>query len=443
MKIPSLFILATLVAPALLGAEPPALPAGLGTAAEPERAEDEDGEALFSGFVETRLGTRLREDDTQKDASLGEARVQLQWDQDYRWGQISSTADLVFDPVLDDHSFDLDAGEGWLELRELNALLHPSESTDLKAGRQILTWGTGDLLFINDLFPKDWNAFLIGRDEEYLKAPSDALKLSFYADLINLDLVYTPVFDADRFVDGRRLSYFNPRVDAIVGREYPVNVIERDREGEDGEIALRAHRLWGAAEMAAYYYRGFWKSPAGMDPATGLSTFPRLAVYGASVRGPMAGGIGYAEVGFYDSRDDNSGTDPLIRNSEWRFLLGFERELAPELTGAVQLYRESMTDHGAYRSSLATNAFVKDRHRDLVTLRLTQTLINQRLTLSLFNFWSPSEEDGYVRAKANYKASDHWIWEVGTNVFYGDQVETFFGQLKDNSNLYIALRYGF
>ncbi len=59
-------------------------------------------------------------------------------------------------------------------------------------GRQILTWGTGDLVFINDLFPKDWVSFFIGRDVEYLKAPSDALKVSAFSSWANLDLVYTP-----------------------------------------------------------------------------------------------------------------------------------------------------------------------------------------------------------------------------------------------------------
>ncbi len=47
---------------------------------------------------------------------------------------------------------------------------------NLKIGRQVFTWGTGDYLFINDLFPKDYESFYIGRDDEYLKRPSEAVK---------------------------------------------------------------------------------------------------------------------------------------------------------------------------------------------------------------------------------------------------------------------------
>ena len=46
----------------------------------------------------------------------------------------------------------------------------------------MLTWGTGDLLFINDLFPKNWKSLAIGRDDEYLKDPSGAVKASFFHD---------------------------------------------------------------------------------------------------------------------------------------------------------------------------------------------------------------------------------------------------------------------
>ena len=67
------------------------------------------------------------------------------------------TVDLLYDPVLDRHSVRLEEGDGFLDLREANFILTPASLMDVKAGRQILTWGTGNLIFINDLFPKDWN----------------------------------------------------------------------------------------------------------------------------------------------------------------------------------------------------------------------------------------------------------------------------------------------
>ena len=437
--------------PAGLGgaSDEPALPTGLGT----DQGPPADGEMAsdwkaslpfdFTGFGEARLGVRLQDDPTQKRASIGEGRLHLEVVKSWPGATANLAADFLYDPVLDRHGVDLESGGGWFDLREANLVFRPTRFSDVKIGRQTLTWGIGDLIFINDLFPKDWNSFLIGRDEEYLKAPSDALKVALYHKIANLDIVYTPRFDSDRFIDGQRISYFNGNGNAVVGRNMPVLVDERDTWFKEDELALRLHRLLGAYETALYIYHGYWKSPNGLNAASGRFTFPALSVYGASLRGPLLGGIAAVELGYYDSREDRRGDDPLIRNSEWRVLAGYERELLPELTGAAQYYLEYMVDHDAYRASLPAGAFVQDEARHVITLRLTKLLMHQNLTLSIFNFYSPSDEDGYLRPKANYKLDDHWTLETGGNIFYGRRQATFFGQFEDNSNVYVAIRYGF
>jgi len=63
--------------------------------------------------------------------------------------------------------------------------------------------------------------------------------------------------------------------------------------------------------------------------------------------------------------------------------------------------------------------------------------------LSAFNFWSPNEEDGHLRLRATYKLSDAWQVEGGGNLFYGQKENTFFGQLQDNTNLFLGVRRSF
>ena len=140
----------------------------------------------ISGFAETRGGFRTQNDPSQKDASIGEGRLQLQAERSLENLHVSFTSDFLYDEITEEHSIDLERGEGWFDLREASLLYRLGNFADVKLGRQVLTWGTGDLIFINDLFPKDWNSFFIGRDEEYLKAPSDALKASFFNRLVNL-----------------------------------------------------------------------------------------------------------------------------------------------------------------------------------------------------------------------------------------------------------------
>ena len=393
----------------------PALPPGLGAPAE-TRANHADGEPGFAapfgltGFIEARLGTRIVGDGTQKSLSIAETRLQLERD--------------------------------FLDLREANAVAQPLSFLDVKAGRQILTWGVGDLVFINDLFPKDFRAFFIGRDDEYLKAPSDALRMSAFSDAANLDVVYTPRFNADRFIDGSRLSYFNRSLGDIAGRNAIIQAETPHTWFSDDEIAARLHRNVGGWELAAYGYHGFWKTPEGAR-ASGRPFHPRLSVAGASLRGPLEGGIVTSEVGHYKSHDDVDGTDPLIRNGETRFLVGYEREIAIELTAAGQYYVEILSDFSALKRNLGPGQAAPDRARHVLTLRATQLLFNQNLMLSAFNFWSPNEEDGHLRLRATYKLSDAWQVEGGGNLFYGRKENTFFGQLQDNTNLFVGVRRSF
>ena len=173
--------------------------------ATPVQAEEPNGIGSFlselpldvHGFYEVRSGYRLRNDPHEKDMSVMENRLQLDVSSYVEWADFKVKGDVIGDLVTEEGNFDL---------REAYLFTMPVDFADLKVGRQILTWGTGDLIFINDLFPKDWQSFFVGRDVEYLKAPSDAAKLSIFNDLANLDIVYVPQFDPDRFITGRRVS---------------------------------------------------------------------------------------------------------------------------------------------------------------------------------------------------------------------------------------------
>ena len=392
-----------------------------------------------SGFWEARGGTRVVNDAHERQTSIAETRLQLEVEKNFSLASFSLISDFIYDDVVDNHNINLNTGRGWIDLRSANLVFSPTHFMDLKTGRQILTWGTGDLLFINDLFPKDWNAFFIGRDEEYLKAPSDAVKASLFSSWANLDIIYTPEFDADRFIDGRRISFFSPQLGTIVGR----NAIAHTNRPKDGELALRLYRNISVYEVAAYFYSGHWKSPGGFDSASGLALFPKLRVIGGSVRGPLGKGIGNVEVGYYDSHDDNKGNNPFINNSEFRVLAGYEQEIAKNLTFGAQYYLEHILDHNNYLRTLPAGSQARDENRHLLTTRLTFLTHSQNATWSLFTYYSPSDQDYYLRPKVNYRIDDHWTTELGGNIFGGKKNHTFFGQFQNNSNIYISVRYGF
>lgn len=385
------------------------------------------GGLSWHGFVEGGVGARWTDVNNLDRLTLGELRLRAETRYDHGSFRVDFKGDLAWDQVVED----LDG-----QLRELAFSFRPGARVDAKVGRQVLTWGTGDLLFLNDLFPKDFVSFFAGRDEEYLKSPSDTVRVSMFNPLVNVDLAYTPRFTPDEYLTGERFAFWNPALGAAAAPASPMKA----EEPTNGEFALRLFRTVGATEYALYGYLGRWKQPVGLD-AGGNPRFPRLRSWGASVRTPFQKGLLHAETAYYDSRDDRDGDDPATPNSELRLLLGYEQELVRNFTAGTQLYTERVLQHGRLMANSPDPEHERDQWRTVATLRLSHRAMQDKLTSSLFMFVSPSDEDFYLRPSIAWRRDDHWLLAAGFNLFGGSEEHTFFGQLEDNSNGWLRLRY--
>jgi len=387
------------------------------------------------GFAEALTST-LVVDDPNHESELvaAEARFQLELQHQSAMESMTVRADFVADGVSSELSIDL---------REASIYLAPALWFDMRAGRQILTWGTGDLLFLNDLFPKDWVSFFTGRSDEYLKAPSTTVRIGLYSGDFGVDLVWTPIFEPDRVITGERFSYFDRSSSAIVGDGAVFDPSAPDLRLRNSEGALRVHLTAGGVEIALYGYVGFTKQPTAFDADLGRPTHSRLAAYGFSLRNPLLGGLMNIEAALHHSLDDADGTDPLVANSQLRGLFGFERELVANWTVGLQYYVEALLQHDELLANAQRPQFEPDELTHRITLRLTARLLRDDLTFSMFALGSPNERDLYIRPALDYRVSDAVGLALGANVMLGDQPHTFFGQLQDNSNAFMRLRYTF
>jgi len=388
----------------------------------------------LSGFVEGALGSRWDEDEAVgRYGTLADARWRLEtgWSNDSV--KLTYKGDFLADGI--DEEFELD-------LRDVSIAFSPAANLDAKLGRQVLTWGTGDLLFLNDLFPKDWVSFFAGRDDEYLKAPSNSLRLTQYNGIVNIDFAWTPKFTSDEYIRGERFSYFSPFVGAIIGDEPPLQVDEPDDGLSDGEYALRLFKTVNGVEYALYGYYGFFKTPS---QVTGpfMLTFAPMSSLGGSLRRTLGPGLFNVEASYYYSRDDSSGTDPLIANSQLRLLTGYEWEAARNFNVGLQYYLEHIRDHDKLIANSPTPEFEPPENRHVLTTRLTYRAMQDKLNWSLFAFWSPNDNDAYLRPVVTYRASDNWTTTAGLNLVGGKDIYTFFGQFEDNSNAYVRVRYNY
>lgn len=380
----------------------------------------------LNGFVESNFSPRISDNQFFKNSDYvsAESRLQLSYQHFGEIGEAFFKTDFVNDQVQDTTK---------IEVREANIKFSPFEFMDVKVGRQILTWGVGDLVFVNDIFPKDWNSFFAGRDVEYLKAPNDAVKFSFFNDFANLDFVFIPTFEADRLPETERFSYWNGQALS----NSPLQTENPQKTFGNQEYSFRLSKRLLGYKTSLYYYRGFWKTPKGQT-ANFTGFYPELDVYGASFRGQLLGGVFAGEFGYYNSREDKNGDNVLIENSSYRYLVNFEKEIVADLTGNIQYYSEIIKDFDEN-----TQAQGREEFRHLLTTRLTKRLFYETLTLAIFAFYSPSDEDFYLRPEVVYGFSDNLKVSVLGSVFGGKENYTMFGQNEDNSNVSFRLRYSF
>lgn len=328
-----------------------------------------------------------------------------------------------------------------LEIREAY-IDYRLKAFDFRLGRQIITWGLGDLLFINDLFPKDWQAFFSGKPMEYLKLGVDGLRISFSSDIFSTELALLPSFEPDNYPTSENFFLFDPFL-FVPERE----IQKPDSRFENMEGALRLYRNLLDLELSVYLYRGFYKTPSlhpvSFPPTKVIYFFPELSVYGFTLQGNLLSGVVGLEYGYYDSREDRKGEDPLIPNSFSRFLVGYQRHGWTDFSYSLQYYAEYMNEYENYQKSLPPGFPKQDRFRQVLTLRATQFLKYQTLKLSFFGFFSPTDKDYFLIPEIHYRITDNLWGSLGGNIFGGEKNTTFLGQLDKNDNFYFTLRYEF
>jgi hypothetical protein len=308
---------------------------------------------------------------------------------------------------------------------------------DLRAGRLVETWGVGDLVFINDLFPKDWDAFFSGRSLEYLKLGVDAFEARLSAGRYAVTVVAIPTFTPDR-LPGERFDVGHPPLRTVDSPPAP--------SASSAQLAARLSGQLGPLDLALYAQRGFWRTPSlvidpTVSPPRAVALYPALSTFGASLQANAGGGTLSAEAGYYDSRDDREGVDPAIPDSQGRALVGYQLPLAGELAAGAQVYLEQSLAHAA-RPGALPGAVAERERRWLVTARIHDLFWYQSVRATLFAAWSPTDRDLLVAPELDWRPLDDLGLTVGANLL-GGRASGYFGRLARDSLVYLRVRFDF
>ncbi len=240
------------------------------------------------GFLQANHSMSTKKNPNSGDFKWAEERLQLKLDASKEPLRLFIKTDLSYDHI--DEEDEIELREGYAD--------YTATKWDVRIGRQVITWGLGDLIFINDLFPKDYEAFFSGRPLEYLKKGIDGVKIGIYPDFASFELVIIPFFEPNNFPDPKRFWMYDP-MPSITKHEEK----KPEKTFENTEVALRIYQSIGGFDTSLYLYRGFYRQPSIMPdnalmPEKLILFYLELSLYGMSLQGRALDGVLSLEAGY-------------------------------------------------------------------------------------------------------------------------------------------------
>ncbi len=308
----------------------------------------------------------------------------------------------------------------------------PGTDLSLRLGRQILTWGVSDYLYVNDVFPKNHDSFLTGGGFDRMKDPVDAGRISWRVADLDVETVVARA-KGDRAPDPQRFAAMLPTRQAM----------EAVGTGNGNDVAVKVsghHSGWDLAGYAASFDAR--ESRFFIDGETLQFDRPRILHAGASVTGNAWGGLVWLEgAGRHADRQRRAVVSRHSIDDAIKLIAGYSRELGTDLTASAQLQVEAMTSRDRYLSSLAPGVRPVERVSATLHARLQGRWNNQTLSGGAQVFVG-REGDTHFNPFMSWSPADGWTVEGGANLFSG-KPDTRYGAFKDDANVYVLGRFSF
>ncbi len=372
----------------------------------PACAQDEDSLRVgVKGFVDTYHALRAEQPNDWM-SSRSRVRGELSIEKGHTGAFVS--ANLIHNAILPEQS--------GFQLREAYAY-YSDDHWDVRAGRQIITWGVADALRLTDIIsPMDYTEFL-AQDYDDIRIPVGGLRLRYSREMWRAEAVAIPVSSffilptdnqnpwsvgpvpigaepARKFANmeyGGRLSFFLPGVD----------------------FSLSALQTWNKMPVVC----------------NGVGEYRRMTMLGGDVSVPVGMFVVRGEVAEYlDEAQSAVGVSEVPRASSTNALIGVDWYAGNDWSLSAQYAHKYV-------------AWGDVRHTGLATLRISKELLHNTLALQTFAYVDVTDGGVFNRLSADYAVNDQLHAIVGYDFFHADSGT--FTIYKKNSELFVKLKYSF
>ncbi len=369
-------------------------------APRPASAQDEDSLRVgVKGFVDTYHALRT---ESPNDWMSSRTRVRGEVTLEKGHGGAFVSANLVYNAILKDRS--------GFQLREAYAYYSDSH-WDLRAGRQIITWGVADGLRLTDIISSmDYTEFL-AQDYDDIRIPVGGLRLRYSREKWGIEAVAIPVS-----------SFFElPTDDANPWSVGPLPIGDKPSHRLcNMEYGGRLSFFLSGIDFSLSALHTWNKQPVFCD---GVGQYRRMTMLGADCSVPLGQFVVRGEVAEYLDEAQAFG-----RASSTNALLGLDWYAGNDWSLSAQ-YAHKYVSIGKHRNS------------GLATFRISKDLLHNTLALQSFAYIDVTNGCIYNRLSADYALNDQLHAILGYDFFNADRGT--FAIYDNNSEAFVKLKYSF
>ncbi len=338
-----------------------------------------------------------------------------------------------------------------LRLREAYVDMY-FKNFDLRVGKQQIVWGKADGVFITDVVsPLNLTEFLLP-DFDEIRIGVNAVKLDYYIGSSNtIEAIWIPQFTPTKMPGKNSIWYRQPDFPAPATFDWSKSKITPSLKNSEFfakysavtsaiDVDIMGGYTWDA-NPTMHIQKEFSVNPATHKPMlTGLNITPehhRLYLAGGSFSTQIKGIILRGEAAYYNGKyfqtKDPKATDAIIQKNYLHYLVGLDFNIG-ELKLSTQFIQQYILDYD--------ENIINPEVENTMTFLAHLDLLSETLHLDLFSYIGLTNNDALIRPRITYDFADSFSVLLGSNIFVGDETGRF-GQYKDNSMIYMKLKYSF
>lgn len=300
---------------------------------------------------------------------------------------------------------------------------------DFRFGQQLIFWGVADWVSPTDII-NPWNHQRLSGEIEDYRLPVLAANATVYVNDFQLQGVVIPVFDP-------------------VETPLPpgTEVVLPEKKFSNSQWGARVTSYLGMADISLTVFDGYEHSPAMMVDKKLRAKYLRYQLIGFDIIQPF-GSLALKSEVVYLHRPDRDGTDPFVRNSQIRSLVGLDYNPTDRISinfqGNFDTYLDYDVDEETERlvSLGLAEMFTAERAMNRQTSLILSWQALDFVTVQTIGLYNIEAKDALMMAFASWDIADGFQALFGTIIFEGPQT-SMFGRLDKQDKLFLEIKASF